>query len=162
MAKLPTFIVRRSHIAGRGAFATRIIPKGTRIVEYIGERISHEEADRRYESAAARRRRRHHTMLFAVSANACIDATRRGNEARYINHSCAPNCEAIQEAERVFIFARRNIVPGDELTYDYRFERELASSLAEAKRKYPCRCGASTCRGTIVRPSPKRRKKRAS
>jgi hypothetical protein len=88
------YIVRRSTIHGRGVFALADIPKGTRLMEYIGERISHREADRRY---AAEHEHSPHTMLFSVDDKTVIDATKWGNSARFINHSCTPNCEAIEE-----------------------------------------------------------------
>src|SRR5438552_10976687 len=87
------FIVRHSHVHGRGVFALTTIPKGARLLEYLGERISHSEADRRY---AKEHENSPHTMLFAVNDKVVIDATRDGNSARFINHSCAPNCAAIE------------------------------------------------------------------
>ena len=147
MQRVPPFVVRRSKIQGRGAFATRTIRKGVRIIEYTGERITHEEADVRYDDRAMRH---HHTMLFSLDDVYCIDAARVGNDARFINHSCAPNCEAIQEGDRVFIFALQSIKEGEELTYDYRYEFDRRMRLSEARRVYPCRCGAEACRGTIV------------
>src|SRR5690242_18595937 len=94
------FELRRSSIQGRGAFATRAIRKGTRIIEYTGERISPQEADRRYDDGGMGR---HHTFLFSIDSKTCIDAAVDGNDARFINHSCAPNCEAIDEKKRIFI-----------------------------------------------------------
>jgi SET domain-containing protein len=99
-------------VHGRGVFALRPLRKGARILEYAGERISHREADRRSDGAA-------HTMLFTVDDQTVIDATRRGNSARWINHSCRPNCEAVDDGGRVYIEAIRAIGPGEELSYDY-------------------------------------------
>jgi uncharacterized protein len=138
------FRIEHSKIQGRGGFALRSIPKGTKIVEYIGERISHAEASRRYDDGAMRR---HHTFLFEVSKRTCIDGAKGGNEARYFNHSCAPNCEALQEGLRIFIHARRRILQGEELTYDYAY-----NDTGESPSHYACRCGAKRCRGTIVAP----------
>ena len=92
--KEPMYVVRRSPIHGRGVYATRRIPKGTRIAEYLGERISHEEADARYAAKADDG----HTFLFVVTKKICIDATEEGNDARFINHSCDPNLSAPAEA----------------------------------------------------------------
>src|SRR5262245_17035418 len=86
------FELRQSAIQGRGAFATRPIKRGTRIIEYTGERISHDVADQRYDDGAMGR---HHTFLFTIDKSIVIDAAVNGNDARFINHSCAPNCEAI-------------------------------------------------------------------
>ena len=140
------FAVRRSPIHGKGVFALGLIPKGTRIIEYKGERISHEEADRRYSELHANSP---HTMLFTVNDEVVIDATRRGNSARWINHSCAPNCEIEDENDRIFIDARRDIHPGEELSYDYNLQLGEPHTKA-AKRAHACFCGARRCRGTML------------
>ena len=150
------FVVKKSKIAGKGAFATRRIRKGTRIIEYVGERITHTEADRRYDDAAMQQ---HHTFLFSIDGTHVIDAAVGGNEARFINHACDPNCEAIDEDGHIFIEAIKNIQPGSELTYDYQFERGDDGELDEAH--YPCYCGAPTCRGTILAPSKPKAKQQA-
>ena len=149
------FELRRSGIQGRGAFATRPIKRGTRIIEYTGERISPEEADHRYDDEGMGR---HHTFLFSIDSKTCIDAAVGGNEARFINHSCAPNCEAIDEKKRIYIEAIRDIAPGEELTYDYAYERDGTEDEA-GEKLYVCKCGAPTCRGTILAPKKKRGKK---
>jgi SET domain-containing protein len=149
-------VLRKSPIQGRGAFATRRIPEGTRIIEYTGERISQTEADRRYDDDAMER---HHTFLFLVEDDVIVDAARGGNAARFINHSCDPNCEAVIEDGRVFIDALRDIAPGEELTYDYAYQRE-GRYRKEWERLYACTCGAPNCRGTILKPRKKRRRKR--
>jgi SET domain-containing protein len=151
----PLFELRRSAIQGRGAFALRRIRRGTRIIEYTGERISDDEADRRYDDD---RMDRHHTFLFAVRKNVVIDAAVGGNEARFINHSCDPNCEAVIEDGRVFIEAVRTIQPGDELAYDYKYERD-GDADESWEKLYVCRCGAANCRGTILQAPRKRRPK---
>lgn len=149
------FVLRRSAIQGLGAFATRPIRRGTRIIEYTGDRISHEEADRRYDDAAMGR---HHTFLFTIDKSTVIDAAVGGNEARFINHSCAPNCEAIDDRKRIYIEAIRDIEPGEELTYDYAYERDGTED-EEWEQLYVCKCGAPTCRGTILAPLEKRGKR---
>jgi hypothetical protein len=138
--------VRRSAIQGRGAFATRAIRTGQKVDEYLGQRISHEEADRRYDDADGR----HHTFLFILDEDTVLDARYGGNDARYLNHSCAPNCETEIEHGRIFIKALRPIRPGEELTYDYRFEWQDDYGAQEV-RYYRCRCGTPACRGTILR-----------
>ena len=149
------FELRRSKIQGRGAFAIRPIKKGTRIIEYLGERISHTEADKRYDDSGMGR---HHTFLFSVGRSTVIDAAVGGNDARFINHSCAPNCEAIEDKKRIFIEAIRDIAEGDELTYDYAYERDGTED-EEWEKLYMCKCGAATCRGTILAPKKTRGKK---
>jgi uncharacterized protein len=149
----PYFEIRRSPIQGRGAFARRKIRKGTRIIEYTGERVSHDEADRRYDDEHMER---HHTFLFTLDRKTCIDAAVNGNDARYINHSCDPNCEAVIDAGHIWIEALRTIAPGDELVYDYQYEREDDAG-DDDEKLYPCRCGSPKCRGTIL--APRKRKK---
>jgi len=149
------FELRPSTIQGRGAFATRPIRRGTRIIEYTGERITHEEADRRYDDRAMGR---HHTFLFTIDSAIVIDAAVDGNDARFINHSCAPNCEAVDEKKHIYIEAIRDIAPGEELTYDYSYERDGTED-EEWERLYICKCGAPTCRGTILAPMKKRGKR---
>ena len=138
--------VRTSPIHGRGVFALARIPKKTRIIEYKGELITDAEADRRYSRL---HENSPHTMLFSVDGGLVIDATRRGSAARWINHSCAPNCEIEEENSRIFIEARRNIPAGEELTYDYNLQiGERHTKLA--KREHACFCGARRCRGTML------------
>ena len=148
--KAPPIEVRGSAIQGRGVYATARIPKDTWIIEYTGERISHEEADRRYDDDSMDR---HHTFLFTVNDAVCIDAAEQGNDARFINHSCEPNCEAVltEDEDEVWICATRDIAPGEELTYDYGYEVDIEGGVEEARKKYPCRCGSRTCRGTILK-----------
>ena len=149
------FALRDSAIQGRGAFALRPIRRGTRIIEYTGEVISPEEADRRYDDGSMGR---HHTFLFSVSGKKVIDAAVGGNDARFINHSCAPNCEAVDERSRIYIEAICHIAPGEELTYDYGYERDGTED-EKWEKVYACKCGAPTCRGTILAPKKPRGKK---
>ena len=146
------FELRRSSIQGRGAFALRPIREGERIIEYLGERITQDQADERYDDSAMSR---HHTFLFSVDDDTVIDAAREGNDARFINHSCAPNCQAVLEDARIFIEALRDIAVGEELGYDYAYER-TENMGADEEALYVCRCGADTCRGTILAPPKKK------
>lgn len=127
-------------------FALRRIPRGTRLIEYTGERMSHDEADDRY---GEEHEDSPHTMLFAVDDEVVIDATHRGSSARWINHSCVPNCEAVQEDGRVFIETRRTIRHGEELTYDYNLVLDERHTPA-LKQAHACHCGAPRCRGTLL------------
>jgi SET domain-containing protein len=154
----PPVAVRRSRIQGRGVYSTRSIAEGERVIEYTGARLSHREADARYPDDEDTDR--HHTFLFAVDGRTAIDGNEGGNDARFINHSCDPNCEVEIEEKRVFIDALRGIAAGEELTYDYWYVTDERYSLADLRRIYPCRCGAASCRGTLARP-PRRRPKRA-
>src|SRR3569833_1912815 len=108
--------VRRSGVHGLGVFAAKPLAKGTRIIEYVGDRVSHDEADRRYEAKAENDS---HTILIIVDSKTVIDAGTDGNDARFFNHSCDHNCESTVEKKQVYIEAFRDIEPGTELTYDY-------------------------------------------
>ena len=140
------FDIRASPIQGLGAFATEHIPSGTRLIEYAGERLTPHQADDRYPDGADDR---HHTFLFAIDDDFVIDASVDGNEARFINHSCDPNCDAVVDGGRIWIETIRDVEPGEELAYDYAFVLEERHTPA-AKRRYPCNCGSATCRGTIL------------
>ena len=146
-------VVLRSRVHGLGTFATRPYRAGRRVIEYTGERIDEAEVERRYGAEADDP----HTFLFQIGPRTSIDATVGGNAARYVNHSCEPNCEARQTGRRVFIVARRDIAPGEELTYDYRLQIEAGASKAR-RRLFQCRCGSSRCRGTMLAPVRRRRK----
>jgi SET domain-containing protein len=151
----PLYVVRNSRIHGRGVFAVRQIRKGTRILEYTGERIGNREADRRYDDT---KMKRHHTFLFTLDSKTVIDGAidRGGGDASFINHSCEPNCEAVITGKKIFIHALRSIYPGDELAYDYQYER-TGKNDAELEKFYLCKCGAPNCRGSIMKPARKRR-----
>ena len=153
------FQVRESAIQGKGAFALRAIPAETRIVEYIGEHITDEEADLRYDDSLMDR---HHTFLFALDDGTCIDAAREGNDARYINHSCDPNCEAVNVEGRIFVESIKDIAPGEELVYDYQYV--IGEGVRRTKKlleRYACRCGAEGCRGSILAPVKPAKKAKA-
>ncbi len=135
-------IIRSSRIHAAGVFSTQSIRKGTLILEYDGPHLSKEEADVIYDQ-------RNDTYLFGVG-----DGTRvidGHSMAMFVNHSCDPNCETVEEDERVWIQAMRDIEPGEELTYDY--------YLYDGDDEAPCYCGANTCRGTMYAVSPLRMKK---
>ena len=142
------FVVRPSGIEGLGAFATEPVAPGVRLIEYAGERLTPAEAEARYPDADGVR---HHTYLFAIDDAVVVDAAVNGNEARFINHSCAPNCDAVIDGGRIWIETIHDIEPGEELAYDYAFVLAERHTTA-AKRRYPCHCGAVTCRGTILAP----------
>jgi uncharacterized protein len=149
--------VRRSNVHGLGVFATQRIAKGTRIIEYVGERVSHAEADRRYEEKDANDS---HTFLFIVDKKTVIDAGVDGNDARFFNHSCDPNCESTVTNKRVYIESIRDIEPGDELTYDYQIQRE-DDDPDNIDEVFACRCGFAQCRGTMLWPTERKPKRKA-
>ena len=144
--KSPLIEVRKSKIQGRGVFATRYIRKGRRITEYLGEPITHDEADTRYDD----RNGRHHTFLFILDDETVLDAKHGGSDARYINHSCEPNCESVIEDGHIWIEALKAIPENGELLYDYQFEWQDEYDASDV-RYYTCRCGSETCRGTILK-----------
>jgi len=147
------YSVRRSGIHGRGVFATRTIRKGTTIIEYRGQRTTWEIASER---AAPREDDPHHTFIFGLDDGTVIDAGVRGNAARWINHSCAPNCDTYEDDEgRVFIESVRTIRAGEELTYDYmlNYDGQIGPRV---RARYRCQCGAPTCRGSMLAPERRR------
>jgi uncharacterized protein len=154
--------VRRSRVHGHGVFARRRIRKGTRIIEYLGDRVSHKEADRRYEGKTTAD---NHTFLFIVDRGVVIDASHKGNAARFINHGCDPNCESVIEDRRVFIEAVRTIAPGEELNYDYQIGR-AKDDPPDVDEVFACRCGTAKCRGTMLwpakRPQPRSKRRAAA
>lgn len=153
----PAYRVRNSPIHGRGVFAARTIRKDADIVEYRGRRISTAEADDLPDSDPDNP---FNTFLFELNDGRVIDAGVRGNAARWINHSCQPNCAPYEDDEgRVFIAAKRSIRAGEELSYDYKLNapgRRTARMLAD----YACRCGAPRCRGTMLGPVKDVKRKR--
>ncbi len=153
-------VVRNSPVHGYGCFARKFIPKGTRIIEYLGERLSHKEADKRYEDSDPDD---NHTFLFIADRKTVIDATRGGNESRFINHSCDGNCTSETEKGRVFIDAIRDIQKGEELGYDYQIPRDKEDP-PNVEEIFACRCGSPKCRGHMLWPArrPKARKKAGS
>jgi uncharacterized protein len=156
----PLYKVTRSKVHGYGAFATRDVKKGEVLDEYLGDRITHEQADKRYEDHDEND---NHTFLFIVDKKTVIDAGIGGNDARFINHKCDPNCESEIKKGRVFIIATKAIKKGEELGYDYQIGREKDDP-ENVDEIYACRCGSPKCRGTMLwpakRPSPKKRRKK--
>jgi len=148
-AKRKPYEVRRSAIHGRGVFAVDTIPRGERIIEYKGQRVTWDEAMKRPDSDPDDPA---HTFLFELDDGRVIDARVRGNAARWINHSCAPNCVTFEDDDgRVFIEAKRTIKPGEELSYDYRLIVDGRMSKRE-RESYACRCGKRACRGSMLNP----------
>jgi len=133
--------VRQSAVHGRGVYAAQFIPKGTRIIEYTGERTSWEAAPNDEDDP--------HTFNFGLDNGKVINPEIGGNDARWINHSCDPNCETAEEDDRIFIDSMRDIQTGEELFYDYALEIDEPIT-EESKKKYACHCGSSKCRGTML------------
>jgi SET domain-containing protein len=154
----PLFEVRHSPIHGYGVFALRRIRKGTTVAEYLGERVSHEEADARYEDKDPND---NHTFLFTVDAKTVIDGGVGGNDARFINHGCDPNCESTTLDKRIFVEAIRTIQPGEELAYDYQIQRDPEDP-PNVDQIFACRCGAAACRGSMLVAPKKPRNKAAA
>jgi hypothetical protein len=153
---IPSIVVRHSRIHGNGVFAKRKIAAGELIAEYIGERITEKEALKR---TGLDPENPFHTFFFALENGKMIDGGSGGNDLRWINHSCAPNCEAREEKNRIFIHALRDIRRGEELNYDYGLVVEGRHTPA-LKRAYQCLCGEPNCRQTML--APKRRARKAA
>jgi hypothetical protein len=144
--------VRRSPVHGRGVFALRALDAGEIICEYKGRRIAWDEAIRRPPRDPSQP---NHTFYFDLGNGQVIDGAMGGNSARWINHSCAPNCEAEDHDGRIYIRTICDIAAGEELGLDYALiveERHTPRLL----REYLCHCGASTCRGTMLAVRRKR------
>jgi len=148
---------RRSGVHGKGMFAVQDLAEGETLIEYVGEVISWKEALRRHPHDPTDP---NHTFYFHVDEKHVIDAKHGGNSSRWINHSCAPNCEADEQKGRVFIKALCNIPAGQELFYDYGLIID-AKYTKKLKAEYPCWCGAPTCRGTLLAPKDKDEQKKA-
>ena len=152
------FEVRRSSIHGSGVFASQVIAAEIELTDYCGKLISHAAADSKYTGSADSG----HTFLFTLNEQYIIDANVDGNDARWINHSCAPNCRAIvaesesgkPSDERVVIESLRAIALGEELTYDYGIVLDQRHT-ARMKRLWACLCGAPDCTGTMLKPKPR-------
>lgn len=138
--------VGRSRIEGTGVFAKRRIHRGARIIEYIGERVS---ADRFLAPAGGTGTARVYT--FRLNETIVIDGARGGNASRFINHSCAPNCEAYAFDDRMYIYAQVDIARGEELTFDYKLAPPDGQRAKAAPDEHACACGATNCRGTMRR-----------
>ena len=144
---------RRSKIHGNGVFATADIRKGEEIIEYKGKLVTHEFADEAYGGYDDTG----HTFLFILNDAWVVDANQNGNIARWINHACVPNAEAVihehkggdPRKDRVVIEATRDIRKGEEITYDYGIEVEEKPTRAELKL-WSCLCGTPTCRGSLI------------
>jgi uncharacterized protein len=134
--------VRKSSVHGTGVYAKQTIRKGRRIIEYTGRIVGWHKATEQEDGP--------HTFLFGLTnGRDVIDPDVGGNEARWINHSCEPNCEAIEEGSRVFIYALKGLQPGDELFYDYGLEVDQPRTL-KLEKEYRCFCGSTRCRGTLL------------
>ena len=145
--------VGRSRIEGSGVFAKQKIPNGTRIIEYLGRRLPIGTLLSEHTDGKPIR-----TYSFGVNKTTIIDATVGGNDARFINHSCEPNCEAYVFNDRVYIYAMRDMIRGEELTFDYK----LGPATKGAGKKYDkthfaCHCGTPNCRGTMLAVKSKRK-----
>ena len=153
----PWHEVRPSSLHGNGVFAARDIPAETCILEYCGRRITPEEADARPSSNADDP---NHTFYFFLSCGKIIDGGQRGNDARWINHSCSPNCEARENeaGTRLYIYSLRDIAQGEELFFDYALQVE-GRKTKKLRDQYLCLCGSPECRGTML-ALPKRRSAR--
>ena len=148
--------VRKSGVHGRGVYAKGRIRKGARIIEYKGRRVPWKEAQK---APPLDPKRPYHTMLFSLDNGDVIDAAVGGNDARWINHSCDPNCETYEEEDRIFVHALRGLQQGEELFYDYKMipaERRTK----KLEKEYGCLCGTAKCRGTMLAPKKRRRAKK--
>jgi SET domain-containing protein len=149
--------VRKSGVHGRGVYTTAPIRKGTCIIEYTGAHLPWKKA---MDLPPHNPDDPYHTFFFSLDNGDVIDAGQGGNDARWINHSCDPNCETKEEDDRIFVYALRSLREGQELFYDYKIVPAERRSKALEKH-YLCLCGSENCRGTMLEPkAPKKRKKK--
>jgi SET domain-containing protein len=134
-AETEVLVFKPSPIHGLGGFAKSDIRNGARLIEYVGEKISKTESIRRCEE--------NNEYIFSLNEREDLDGNVAWNPARFLNHSCAPNCDAELDGGRIWIVARREIKAGEEITFNYGFD-------LEDYREYPCRCGSPNCIGFIV------------
>ena len=149
------FVRRSSPIHGNGVFAAQDLAKGVRVIEYKGRLLTHAQANRVYANDTDSG----HTFLFTLNEKYLIDGGDGGNDARWLNHSCAPNCEAWmvedeggdKRRDKVVIETKRAIKAGEELTYDYGIKLEERHT-PRLKAIWACKCGAKNCTGTLLKP----------
>jgi SET domain-containing protein len=143
----PYIAVRKSRIHGTGVFARKNIPAGTRIIEYVGDRITKRESDRRYQIAWDRAQNGNGdegiVYIFTLNKRHDIDGSVSWNTAKYINHSCDPNCETDILRGHIWIIATRDIRRGEEISYNYGYD-------FDSYEDHPCRCGSKNCVGYIL------------
>jgi uncharacterized protein len=151
----PRIQVRRSGIHGKGVFALAPIAGGERILEYTGSVITWKQAKKRPPHNPDDP---NHTFYFHIDDKHVIDGLDGGNAAKWINHACGPNCEADEDDGRVFITALRDIAPGEELNYDYGLILD-GKHTKKVKKEFACHCGTPKCRGTMLAPKHKKKKK---
>jgi hypothetical protein len=147
--------VRRSGVHGKGVYALQDLAEGETLIEYVGKVITWKEALKRHPHDPENP---NHTFYFHIDDKHVIDGKQGGNSARWINHSCDPNCEADDEGGRIFVKALRNIKAGEEIFYDYGLIID-AKYTPKLLAEYPCWCGAKSCRGTLLAPKEKPAKK---
>lgn len=147
----PRFAVRRSGIHGRGVFALVDLGADVDLLPYGGDVLDWDDAQRRYEEAGIEGG---HTFFFDLGDGRVIDGGSHGNSARWINHGCEPNCEAVFLGEpseaRLMIRTLHDIAAGEELLIDYRLEIDDPD---DALTLYACGCGAPGCRHTMAGPA---------
>ena len=150
--------VRNSPIHGRGVFAAMDLPAGIKVIRYRGQVITHAQADRKYDGTLETG----HTFLFTLNDRYIVDANVGGNSARWINHSCDPNCESTiyvdvngnEREDKAWVETLRPIRAGEELTYNYGIVLDVPHT-KRMKTLWACRCGAKNCTGTMLKPKSK-------
>ena len=138
--------VRKSGVHGKGLFSVAPLNRGELLFEYKGEIVTWKEALRRHPHDP---KDPNHTFYFHIDDKHVIDGKYGGNTSRWINHACAPNCEADEVDGRIFIKALRAIEPGTELFYDYGLIIDERYT-PKLKKQFECRCGTKGCRGTML------------
>ena len=139
------WLTKKSKIHGMGIYASKDIPKNTKIIEYIGEKISKKEGDIRSEKRIKKylnSKKTGSVYIFELNSKYDIDGSKRYNKARYINHSCDPNCEVDIKDGEIWISSIKKIKKGDELSYDYGYAFDK-----DDYKDHVCKCGSKFCIG---------------
>jgi uncharacterized protein len=140
------YIIRSSKIHGKGVFARKDIPKGIKIIEYVGKIVSRKEGDRIAEEQYAKSKKKGScgaVYIFELNKKQDVDGDVSWNTAKYINHSCEPNCRYKRIDNHIWIVSIRDIKKGEELSYDYGYD-------LEEYKNHPCKCNSKNCLGYII------------
>jgi uncharacterized protein len=139
------YLVKSSKIHGKGVYAKKDIPKGVKVIEYVGNIVSRKEGDRIAEEQYSKSEKTGagSVYIFELNRKQDVDGSVSWNPARYINHSCDPNCRYKRIENHIWIVSFRNIKKGEELSYDYGYD-------LEEYKNHPCKCGSKNCLGYII------------
>jgi SET domain-containing protein len=152
------WIIKESTVHARGLFARQNIVKGTKIIEYVGKKVKKVEGDLRSERRIKKYLNSKETgsvYIFELNSRYDIDGSPIYNKARYINHSCKPNCDIEIKNNRIWVISKKMIKKDEELSYDYGYEFDK-----DDYKDHPCKCGSKNCIGFIISSDDRQKFKR--